>query len=627
MTRPVDPSSEPRAVSTGSQSRRRRESVIVSIPRRKANVTLLADEAVPAMVRSFALNATPGGRLGALLRLAWIGTRLLLGSLRDSLLLRVSMEAAAQRFRRALQSGGPTLIKIGQHLTVRADLLQPAYREALNELVDLGPPIPLPVAIGLIERATKRKVTDTFAVFDPAPIAATTVATVFQALLPDGNKVGIKVRRPDIGPRFAADLWAVGIALGMAELFGLLRQGRARLLASEFQDVLVEALNLAVEARYNEIFASKAKKKLQAHIQAPQVYFDLSNDDVLVTEFVSGVFLWELIQAVESEDRDALADFEERGIDPVGIAKRLTRSFYWEALENIFFHADPSPTKIVVRNDNTLVFIDFASCGRFSERVKRYFEQVLENIEREDVGGMVDATLSMLEPLPPIDLDKFTKEVEGVFWDWLYATKSRHSEWWERTSGELWARIIDVARRFRISVPLDVLRIFRATKVYDDAAMRMWTAVDPSREFRVYSRERGVRARREVRRSLRRRLERGPRSADYLQIEDMSRLLNQLASRGQHILDRPAHRFTGMVSKAAFGVSMLLRVAVMGAGLHLAAIVSAWLLLRSWGREVDLRRATEFLVYHPAYQLAMAMGLLVLIRRVLIRLEDIDVDR
>ncbi len=603
------------------------DDVIAPIPRRAVNAAAETAAAVPPMARVVEIETSWLRVVPRLLPWLAAAVAFFWGTLGDTVRRRRTPEGDAARLREILERSGPTFIEIGQHLSFRADLFPSHYCEEFAEIADDAPAFDTRDAIARIERAAGRRVQDVFAVFDPTPIASTTVACVYQALLPTGEKVGVKVRRPGIDQIFAADLRALGWLLDVAEACSLLGAGRATGLCEELRQAFSESLNYTLEARYNEIFARRARRKKQDHIQAPRVYFELSNDEVLVTEFVSGVFLWEILEAIESKDEVALREITDRGIDIVTIARHLTRSFYWEALENIFFHADPHPTKIVARPDNSLVFVDFGSCGRFSEKIRRYYQQLQAYITSEDVSGMVSATISMLEPLPPIDLDRFTKDIEALYWDWLYATKSRHAKWWERATGELWMKVLDVARRYKVAVNLDILRMFRATFLYDSTAMRLWDGLNLNREYRTYSKERGRRARRRIRRNVRRRMERGPTSADYLALQDMARLMNQVVNRAQHFLDSPAHRFAGMIGKAAFGVSLALRILVLGVSLHVFAVVATSLFLRLSGRPGDMGEALQVLIYHPLYQVTMALVVLIVIRRTLIRLEDIDVER
>jgi hypothetical protein len=67
---------------------------------------------------------------------------------------------------------------------------------------------------------------------------------------------------------------------------------------------------------------------------------------------------------------------------------------------------------------------------------------------------MVQSALAILEPLPAIDIDDFSKKLEAVFWRDLYAFKSHHSQWWERTSATTWISFLNLAREFEIPMNL-----------------------------------------------------------------------------------------------------------------------------------------------------------------------------
>ena len=162
--------------------------------------------------------------------------------------------------------------------------------------------------------------------------------------------------------------------------------------------------------------------------------------------------------------------------------------------------------------------------------------------------------MSMIEPLPPIDMQRFTREIESFFWDWLYATKSKHAEWWERCTGQMWMKFLSIARRYSVPMTLELLRMFRATFLYDSIAMRLHNDLDMNGEFKNYVRERGVRAKRKVRRNFRRRIDKGLGDTDYLAIERTARLGTQVLNRVQYLLDSPNHRFFDMLGKAAFAV-------------------------------------------------------------------------
>jgi len=601
--------------------------VIGPLPRRKRITYTQARTTLPPMIKNVEFDAPLLRTFSRLF--VWLAgfLRFALGNLNDSMRGRDSVERRAVRLRRSMEKMGPTFIKIGQQLSIRADILPYEYCRELSKMQDSVPPFKVELAIARIEQLTGKKVTDLFAVFDPVPIGSASIACVFQAQLKNGEKVAVKVRRPGIGSVFASDLRALGWMFKLAEATSFIRPGMTGNLRVELGTMLREELNYWHEARFTELFRRGARKTDQRHLTAPKVYFELSGEDVLVTELVSGVFLREILEAMDRKDEAALQAIRDRGIDLPRLAKRMIRAFYYETAESILFHADPHPSNIVVRADNSLVFIDFGACGRFSSRSQRLYERLWACFDQEDIDGMVDNAISLVEPLPPIDLQRFRKEFEALFWEWVYASKSNHAEWWERCTGQLWMKFITISRRFSVPMSLDALRLFRATFLYDSIAMRLWNDLDLNGEYAGYSRERGRRARQRIAKWTEHRLNYGPTALDYNRINDSTRFMRQLSSRVQYFLDTPDHQFAGMISKAAYGVSVALKVLVLGGGFHAVLILALGIIWSYLGQAAPIADIAEALVSHPVYRTFAVIVTLLFIRRILFRLTDVDVRK
>ncbi|MFO0728219.1 MAG: AarF/UbiB family protein [Myxococcota bacterium] len=592
-----------------------------------AKQTQRNDMSAPSMMRTFRFEA--GWWLTVKRLFLWLAAclRFLGGTLLDAIKNDNTIERRAVRLRQVLEGLGPTFIKLGQQASVRADLLPYAYCEELAKMLDRVKPFDTAYAIAAIERQNQKKVTDLFAHFDPEPIGSASLSCVYQAILPSGEKVAVKVRRPHVVEMLAADLRALGWLMDAAETLSLVRSGMTRNIQDELRSMLSEELNFHTEARYTELFSSRAKKKKQRFVSAPKVYFEYSGEDVLVTEFVSGVFLHEILSAVDRNDTEALARFRAMDIDPAVLARRLTRAFNWETLEGLFFHADPHPANIVTRPGNALVFIDFGSCGRFSAKVLRLWTELQERIDDEDVGGMVEASIALLEPLPPIDTARFQKEMEALYWSWLYATKSKHSEWWERCSGQMWLKFIALSRRYNVPMTLDTLRMFRATFLYDSISVRLWNKLDLNREYFDYAKKRGRDAKKRVQGAIMRRLTEGPTGRDYLAIERLGQFVSQTQRVIQHAVDNPVRRFSGMLGKAAFAASMTMRGIAAAFGFHALILGVLVVASRLQTGEADPVALLVGLLKHPLYQAFAALVLLVAMRKVNMRFEDLDVEK
>lgn len=599
--------------------------IVAPLPRRKLLEFEVSGTGVPPMTRHVQFRASTFRALVRLMIWAYGLARFFIGNIFDHLLRRASVERSADRLRRTFERLGPTFVKLGQQLSMRADILPYEYTEALSKLIDSVRPMAPETALAVIERVHGRPVTETFAIFDPDPIGSASLACVYQAILPDGEKVAVKVRRPGIGPRLAADLKVLGWFMSLLEGLTILRPGMTRGLRTELRSMLMEELNFRKEARYTHLFRKRARRKGQTYVTAPRVYFDLSDEEVLVTEFVSGVFLWELISALDRQDNEALALLRESEIDPKQVALNMNEAFHFWTMECPLFHADPHPGNVVVEPGNRVVFLDFGSCGRFSSKTRICWKQLHGSLNEEDVNGMVQAAIAILEPLPHVDIETFTREIEGLFWGWLYALEDENSEWWEKATGTIWIQFLGIVRRHEIPMNLEILRLFRATFLYDTTIYRLHRQLDIDMEYQRYIRHAGARARKRVRKQYRQRMKRGLKRTDYVLIEDLQRVSRRLLYRIEHELDKPDHVFQRVLGKVGYIGSFLLQIVSLGLLLHIGAVLFYYVSERALGQPVLLWTAFSNIVDTEGYQILAAFVGLILVRRLLKRMRDVDV--
>src|SRR5262249_40373333 len=151
-----------------------------------------------------------------------------------------------------------------------------------------------------------RPLSEVFDVFDPEPIGSASLSCVYQAKLKNGDLVAVKVRRPGIGPLIAADLRALDWLLIVLETLTIITPGMTRGLREDLQSILFRELNFRTEARYTDMFRRRAAKRAPNDVTAPRVYFEYCTEEVLVSELVSGVWIWEIMAAVDRDDQEFL---------------------------------------------------------------------------------------------------------------------------------------------------------------------------------------------------------------------------------------------------------------------------------------------------------------------------------
>src|SRR5262249_49237251 len=235
--------------------------------------------------------------------------------------------------------------------------------------------------------------------------------------------------------------------LSFAETLTLIQPGFTARFRRDIRTILFNEMNFRAEARYIDLFRRRSRKR-RTRVTAPRVYFDYCTEEVLVSEFVSGVWMWELMAAVDANDQEFLSQLREQGIEPSSLARKLITVMHTEVLEELFFHADPHPANIVIRPNNEICFVDFGAVGRFSTETRKAWREMMHHMRAGDITRMVNCSIVLAGPLPPVDVERVSKEFEEIYADWVYAQRSTDAEWWERSSAHAWLRYIEIARKF-----------------------------------------------------------------------------------------------------------------------------------------------------------------------------------
>ncbi len=612
-----DPTEEPR---------RTYDDVLVSLGRREivppTSTSLQFPTVLPLTFRT--------SRLKAAQRLfVWLGMifYFFVGTLWDQLRRRDTIERRAVRLRRTFERAGGTFIKFGQQLAMRIDLLPWAYTVELSKMLDQVPPFPLKQAIPIIERALGGPWQDVFAVLDPDPIGAASVANVYQAVLKTGEKVAVKVRRPGIGDLFMADFKVFDWLLDTAEFLTLVRPGYTQNMRQEFQNTLLEELDFVQEARFQDMFRRSARKTGKKFFTAPKIYFDYSNREVIVQKYTSGMWMWELMAAVEQRNSAALARVRELNIDPQKVAQRLLWVNYWGMQENLFFHADPHPANVIVRENSKLTFIDFGSCGSFNREQRAGLELTAVASGQNDAEGMARGTLKLFEPLPPLDVKELFQEAEAEYTRVLTIFKSsqEHTEWWERTSVRQWMSFFKFSRDNNIPVTIHTLRMIRATLLYDTIAVRICKEVDRFEEYLRFRKYLEQQAKIRVTDRVKNQFKRGLDDAVFLRMEEVAKTGEKLMYRTQNMLGTPLFNFSSLVGKWVFAASLTLKLIGRILILTLLSLGIGGALQLIQGGSLQLGEIISRVLSNRAYQILIIVLIFTNTRHILFRLRDQEI--
>ncbi len=539
---------------------------------------------------------------------------------------RGSANSRAARLCAALVRLGPTATRLGQYAARRLELLTPPYQAALGRLRDDAPPIPVDVAVGLAERAAGAPFDSVYASFDPVPIASTSSACAYQAVLREGDKVVVKVRRPDAPERFAAHLDAVGALFFLVEATSLVRPGTFKQLRLELRDMAEGDLDFRGVARSHRLFRKRARRDRLRHVTAARIHHRYCSDDVTVSEFVAGVRCSEVVAARETGDARALAQLRAMGIDPRTTARRLLQAAWWSYFEGVLFNAECFASEIVVRPGGRIVYVDLGDCGHTIRQNQRLQRRILERLWRNDVGGAAEAAVQLLSPLPFIDVFEFRKAIEARFWTQLFALRDRRAPPEERTSAGVWLAILECAYEHGVPVRLDTVQMMRACAMTDGLVADLWPKVRYFREFERYLR----RARRRSARRLERRAlelaDEGLLTRALATLEDVSAGAQRLGFWVEMATRNPPVDFMAVSKKASYVASAVLRFTAATLSLFVVFAVGAHVTAAVTGREPDLGHLVESVPGNPVFLGVLVLLAAVTLRRILFRLDDMDRD-
>lgn len=287
----------------------------------------------------------------------------------------------------ALVELGSTFIKIGQFLSSRTDLLPKEYTDILSELQDSLPPIPFSEIKPEVEKELRKPLDRVFEFFEYEPIASASIGQVHKAKLLSGHQVVVKIQRPNLKVLFYQDLAILRCLATFLTRYTKLAKGREWVeVVDEIGKTLFEEIDFIQEGKNADRF--RRNLKLEERIYIPRVYWQFTTKRLITIEFVPGIKITDIAALIKKNH------------NPKELAHVLVNAYFKQFFEDGFYHADPHPGNIFVRDDGVIVFYDFGMVGRINESVRRELANVLISIVGNDTETLL-GTLKKLELLKP----------------------------------------------------------------------------------------------------------------------------------------------------------------------------------------------------------------------------------
>lgn len=354
----------------------------------------------------------------------------------------LSQQQNPQEVRRAFEELGPTFIKIGQMLSVRTDLLNPAYLQTFKSLQDNVPSDDFSEVKQLLEKEWSLPLEDIFTSFDSVPFASASIGQAHKAVLKSGQVVVVKVQHPGIIEAIAVDLALFEKALPLIKFIPESNVVDIKSVLKEVRHSLDSETDFLKESQNAEEFYKKNHHWQQ--VEVPKVYPEYCTKKVILLEWMPGKSIRYLLEAEANEF--AYSNITNRQMKKE-LGLLLVESFMKQIFEDGFFHADPHPGNLFLHlltpdeaahsfvnkkrvgvlggvdyslkwQDTSelppyrLIYLDFGMMGRLNDNLRSRLADTLIAIYTQDSQEVGKAVLRLCKKEGSFSEEKFYQELE-----------------------------------------------------------------------------------------------------------------------------------------------------------------------------------------------------------------------
>lgn len=365
-----------------------------------------------------------------------------------------------KKLRTILEELGPTFIKLGQILSMRADLIPRKYCDELENLRTEVTPMPFEEVEAVVTEEYGAALTDLFSSFDAKALGSASMAQVHKAVLKSsGETVAVKVQRRGIFETMQRDMQLLRRAAGM--LKAVTGEGMLDDLLTILNEMWVAALeemDFIIEAEHMERFARDNEGIV--YTGCPVVKRNLTTRRILVMEYIDGIPI---------NDLDAL---NGAGYDPEEIGAKLAESYARQVLDNGFFHADPHPGNLFVRGGK-IEWLDLGMMGELTGRDRQLFGKLIFAFVSGDVYALKDAALLLGVQRGEIDHAALYGDID------LLLSKYGTAAFAEIDLGEALRDLTDIFNRYHLGLSPGLSMLARGVMTIEGVLSR----VSPSINF------------------------------------------------------------------------------------------------------------------------------------------------
>ncbi len=360
-----------------------------------------------------------------------------------------------RRLRLAFEELGGAWLKLGQVLALRFDLLPKEYCYELFGLLYDVESTPYAAVREVIKEELSDYPEQLFAEFDERPFASASVGQVHRAVLPSGEKVAVKVQHPDAAKLIRADISLIYMIAAVLNAIRAVPKGLTRNVIAEFSRWTDEELDYRIEAGHAERLGENAADDPSEKV--PTIYRGLSSTRVLTMEYIEGVPLIKVYEAVKRGDEDYLAAFRAAGHDLNRIARNIASNALNQIYQDGYFHADLHPANLFVLEDDAVAYVDFGIVGELTEPTRKSLIRYAIHLYRGRVERAADELFRWFKPSEVTNEEVARADLVRAI-DTYLMERGAHT----KSSRESLLDVLDVLRRHHLEISTEIAMYLKA---------------------------------------------------------------------------------------------------------------------------------------------------------------------
>lgn len=380
------------------------------------------------------------------------------------------LTSTAEQIRLTIEELGPTFIKFGQILADRPDLASDHLREELKKLQANARPMDDDLAISLIETELGDTIDQIFLHLDRKHLASASIAQVYAGTLKTGERVAIKVQRPNIKHKIEIDLVLMKIlALQVLRSYPGLASFNIIGFVEDFGENLMKELDFTNEASNMLRFTDMFKDDPKCYI--PHVYAKYSRQRLLVMEFVDGF------------RPDDIEGLRAAGFNTQVIAENGTHIVLKMILRHGFFHADPHPGNIFIRGDNQIVLLDHGMAASLKPRQIQAMIDFMLGFSKNDPHRIAKSLLNLSEIAYFKDLEDLEFRLDELIKKYSYMS-------YEQVDiSAIMTEAFKIIARYGLKVPSNLFTLIKSLGTIQKFAEHLQADVSIAKMIRPYATE------------------------------------------------------------------------------------------------------------------------------------------